>query len=379
MTVSVQSQPYSSNGSASAPVRSAALHIKKLTKSFGELEVLRSIDLDVRAGEFLTLLGPSGSGKTTLLRIIAGFERASSGKLMLGDVDLGSLPPSERRLGMVFQNYALFPHMTVEQNVAYGLKLRRWRGPKLQARVNEMLEIVGLQSHSRRKPSQLSGGQQQRVALARALAYEPEILLMDEPLGALDRSLRLQMEEEIKRVHRQIGTTVIYVTHDQEEALVLSDRVAIMNEGRFAGLDTPMSLYRRPPNAFVAKFFSDSNVLDAHVRNGVVHAYGQSFAGPSLADGEAALAIRPSSLAVGPNGDSAPGLRFNGELVEQHLLGEHEQLHVDVPEIGRLVSRRSIGNGEAHDVGDDLELFVEGSASICSTTSAGWELVARAT
>ncbi|TJY66172.1 ABC transporter ATP-binding protein [Arthrobacter sp. CAU 1506] len=362
MTVSVQPQPRSGAGAPSVTARSAALHIEKLTKSFGELEVLRSIDLDVHAGEFLTLLGPSGSGKTTLLRIIAGFESATSGSLMLGDVDLGSLPPSERKLGMVFQNYALFPHLTVEQNIAYGLKLRKCRGPKLQARVNEMLEIVGLEKHSRRKPSQLSGGQQQRVALARALAYEPEILLMDEPLGALDRSLRLQMEEEIKRVHRQIGTTVVYVTHDQEEALVLSDRVAIMNEGQFAGLDTPMSLFHRPPNGFVARFFSDSNVLEAQAGDGIVHAYGQSFPHDSPIDGDVELAIRPRSFVIGNHPESGPGLRFTGELEEQHLLGEHVQLHISVPEIGRLVARRNIGDDGRLDVGDSLKLFVPASA-----------------
>jgi putative spermidine/putrescine transport system ATP-binding protein len=362
MTVSVQPQPRSRVGSKAASEGSAALHIQGLTKTFGDVEVLRSIDLEVRSGEFLTLLGPSGSGKTTLLRIIAGFESATGGKLMLGDTDLGSLPPSERKLGMVFQNYALFPHMSVAQNVAYGLRLRKWRGSRLDTRVREMLEIVGLGQHADRKPTQLSGGQQQRVALARALAYEPEILLMDEPLGALDRSLRLQMEEEIKRVHRQIGTTVIYVTHDQEEALVLSDRVAIMNEGRFAGLDTPMSLYHRPPNSFVARFFSDSNVLTARVRGGVIHADGQSFAYPSAADGDVALAIRPGSFVVGAEPEALPGLRFDGELEEHHLLGEHEQLQVRVPEIGRLVARRNIGDGAALDVGDTVRLFVPAAA-----------------
>lgn len=362
MTVSVQPQPHSSTGTGTAPVRSAALHIGALTKSFGDVEVLRSIDLDVKSGEFLTLLGPSGSGKTTLLRIIAGFESATSGQLMLGDVDLGSLPPAERKLGMVFQNYALFPHLTVEQNVGYGLKLRKWRGAKLESRVRDMLEIVGLEQHANRKPMQLSGGQQQRVALARALAYEPEILLMDEPLGALDRSLRLQMEEEIKRVHRQIGTTVIYVTHDQEEALVLSDRVAIMNEGRFAGLDTPMSLFHRPPNSFVARFFSDSNVLEGEINNGTVQAFGQTFPHESRLTGKVALAIRPRSFLIGADTASSPGLSFNGELEEQHLLGEHEQLHIRVPKIGRLVVRQNISDRRPHDVGADVQLFVPAAA-----------------
>lgn len=359
MITSTKAPPVDVHGK---PEQDSALHIRALTKTFGNVEVLRSIDLDVRPGEFLTLLGPSGSGKTTLLRIIAGFEAATSGVLRLDGVDLGSLAPAERRLGMVFQNYALFPHMTVAQNVAYGLKLRKWSGARLESRVNEMLEIVGLGQHAGRKPAQLSGGQQQRVALARALAYEPDILLMDEPLGALDRSLRLQMEEEIKRVHRQIGTTVIYVTHDQEEALVLSDRVAIMNEGRFAGLDTPMSLYHRPPNSFVAKFFSDSNVLQGEVRDGAVHAYSQVF--PTHADftGPVSLAVRPKAFMLGAGSSPAPGLRFRARVEECHLLGEHEQIQAHVPEIGRVIVRRDIDGGCAAGIGDDVDLFVPAAA-----------------
>lgn len=346
----------------SKPEQDSALHIRALTKSFGNIDVLRSIDLDVRPGEFLTLLGPSGSGKTTLLRIIAGFEAATSGVLRLGGVDIGSLAPSERRLGMVFQNYALFPHMTVAQNVAYGLKLRKWTGAKLDSRVHEMLEIVGLGQHAGRKPGQLSGGQQQRVALARALAYEPDILLMDEPLGALDRSLRLQMEEEIKRVHRQIGTTVIYVTHDQEEALVLSDRVAIMNEGRFAGLDTPMALYHRPPNSFVARFFSDSNVLQGELRDGTVHAYSQNFATTADFAGPVSLAVRPKAFILGAGRFQAPGLHFRARVEERHLLGEHEQIQVEVPEIGRIIVRRDIDGVSAVGTGDEVDLFVPADA-----------------
>ncbi len=341
------------------------LRIRNLVKNFGDTEVLKSIDLDVSEGEFLTLLGPSGSGKTTLLRIIAGFENATSGELRLGDVDLGRLTPSERQLGMVFQNYALFPHLSVAENIAYGLRVRKVREPKRTARVEEMLAVVGLEHLRDRKPAQLSGGQQQRVALARALAYEPELLLMDEPLGALDRSLRLQMESEIKRVHRQIGTTVIYVTHDQEEALVLSDRVAIMNHGVFAGLDTPMSLFRTPPNAFVAKFFSDSNVFAAHVSGTQLRVGDQSVEVQSPEQGAVQVAVRPSIVRVHSTEDpGVPGIRFEGDVSEVNLLGEQEQLEISIPGSAPVTARRPIGSGAPFDIGDrvGLTMPVEGLA-----------------
>ncbi len=338
------------------------LHNRQLVKNFGETEVLKSIDLDVSEGEFLTLLGPSGSGKTTLLRIIAGFEEATSGVLRIGDVDLTRLTPSERQLGMVFQNYALFPHLTVAENVAYGLNVRKVREPQRSKRVAEMLEIVGLGKLGDRKPAQLSGGQQQRVALARALAYEPEILLMDEPLGALDRSLRLQMESEIKRVHRQIGTTVIYVTHDQEEALVLSDRVAIMEQGRFAGIDTPMALFQTPPNSFVAKFFSDSNLFDATVEGGQLSVAGQRLACSTAVSGNVKIAARPSAIRIGAlAGDSADVavISLDGVVEEINLLGESEQVELMVDGIGAVIARRPIGSGARVALGDRVGLSLD--------------------
>lgn len=340
------------------------LHIRSLTKNFGDVEVLRSIDLDVTRGEFLTLLGPSGSGKTTLLRIIAGFENATSGTLRLGDVDLGSLTPSERQLGMVFQNYALFPHLTVAENVAYGLKVRGVKEPRRSARVREMLEIIGLEQHASRKPAQLSGGQQQRVALARALAYEPEILLMDEPLGALDRSLRLQMENEIKRVHRKIGTTIIYVTHDQEEALVLSDRVAIMNQGVFAGLDTPMALFHTPPNSFVARFFSDSNLFAGRLDRGRLTVMGQTVDIDSELQGEVAVSVRPSGVRVGTAAAVGAGIRLTGTVEEHNLLGESEQLEFSVGGHGTVVARRTITVEGAPRIGDEVPLLLDRDALV---------------
>ncbi|GAA1799475.1 ABC transporter ATP-binding protein [Planosporangium flavigriseum] len=315
---------------------SVTLRVRDLRKSFGGNEVLRGIDLDVRTGEFLTLLGPSGSGKTTLLRIIAGFESHTSGEMLLRGRDIAGLSPSERGLGMVFQQYALFPHMTVADNVAYGLRMRGWDRGKIGKRVSEMLEIVGLPHLSGRKPRQLSGGQQQRVAFARALAYAPQLLLMDEPLGALDRSLRLQLEEEIKRVHRQMGTTVIYVTHDQEEALVLSDRIAIMEEGRFAGLDTPTALYQRPPSTFVAKFFANANLIPATASaDGSIECRGSAFSTQTDLRGPVSLAVRPRSLRLEP---VTNGLRLSGAVVETLLLGDDRQVKFDVPGVGPMVA-----------------------------------------
>ncbi len=207
------------------------LDIQGLSKSYGETPALQEVSLQVRQGELLTLLGPSGSGKTTLLKVIAGFEAPTAGKVLLRGRDISRLSPARRGVGMVFQHYALFPHMTVAQNVGYGLKLRRVGRAERGRRVGEMLELLHLDGLEGRYPRQLSGGQQQRVALGRALAYDPEVILMDEPLGALDRALRLEMEEQIRGIHRELGATIVYVTHDQQEALALSDRIAIMRDG----------------------------------------------------------------------------------------------------------------------------------------------------
>jgi ABC-type Fe3+/spermidine/putrescine transport system ATPase subunit len=313
-----------------------------MRKSFADQEVLRGIDIDVHDGEFLTLLGPSGSGKTTLLRIIAGFESPDSGAMQLQGRDIAGLSPAERDLGMVFQQYALFPHMTVADNVAYGLKMRRWDTNRLKARVEEMLEVVGLPHLATRKPRQLSGGQQQRVALARALAYEPKLLLMDEPLGALDKHLRLHMEEELRRVHRQLGTTVIYVTHDQEEALALSDRIAVMQDGRLAGLDTPAALYERPSTTFVAKFFSNSNLIPAKVvgeagtGKAVVERGQDTFIATTDLRGDVMLAIRPRSFGT----DTVEnGLTLSGTVTDSLLLGDDRQIRLDVEGLGPVVAR----------------------------------------
>jgi putative spermidine/putrescine transport system ATP-binding protein len=244
----------------------AVLAVTGLVKRYGNVTAVAGVDLTMRTGECLVLLGPSGSGKTTILKIIAGFELATSGRVLLDGRDISRLPPSARGIGMVFQNYALFPHLTVAQNVAYGLRMRRWPADRQRERVAEMLDLVRLPGLGSRRPRELSGGQQQRVALARALAFSPRLLLMDEPLGALDRALRVEMEHEIRRIQQEVGATVLYVTHDQEEAMALADRVGIIRNGRLLACDTPQALYEQPPSAFSAAFFGERNVLPAQIR-----------------------------------------------------------------------------------------------------------------
>jgi ABC-type Fe3+/spermidine/putrescine transport system ATPase subunit len=238
---------------------------RQVSKTYGAVTALRPLDLEIRPGEFLTLLGPSGSGKTTLLNIAAGFLDPDGGQVVIGTKDVTALPPRARNVGMVFQNYALFPHLDVFENVAYGLRVRRVANAELRSRVDAALGLVQLGDFGARAINQLSGGQQQRVALARAMVIEPDLLLMDEPLGALDRQLRKHVQLEIRRLHNEKPRTTIYVTHDQEEALVMSDRVAIMRNGRIEQIGTPLELYDRPGNAYIAGFLGESNLVPVHV------------------------------------------------------------------------------------------------------------------
>jgi mannopine transport system ATP-binding protein len=243
----------------------ASITISGITKAFGRVNAVDGVSIDVAPGEFLSLLGPSGSGKTTLLMMIAGFETPSAGAIHLGARDITYLAPNERQIGMVFQKYALFPHMTVARNIAFPLKMRTRPKAEIAAKVEAALAMVRLDGYGGRFPHQLSGGQQQRIAVARALVFEPPVLLMDEPLGALDKKLREQLQIEIKRLQKRLGVTVIYVTHDQEEALTMSDRVAVMNKGRLEQVGTPADLYARPDNPFVADFIGKMNFLDGRV------------------------------------------------------------------------------------------------------------------
>ena len=235
--------------------------IRNVTKKYGQVFALNDVSLDVKSGEFLTLLGPSGSGKTTLLMVLAGFTRPDAGSLRFGADEVIRKPPHQRELGMVFQNYALFPHMTVAGNVGYPLKLRKIPKKEIDARVKNALDLVQLEGLGQRRIDQLSGGQKQRVALARSIVFEPRILLMDEPLSALDKKLRDQMQIELRRLHERLGMTTVYVTHDQREALTMSDRIAVLNHGEIMQLATPQELYDHPQNKFVADFIGDSTFL----------------------------------------------------------------------------------------------------------------------
>jgi spermidine/putrescine transport system ATP-binding protein len=245
----------------SAPV----VEVVGITKRFGKVIALREVTLSVHAGEFLTLLGPSGCGKTTLLRIIAGFEVPTEGRVLLAGRDVTSLPPERRPLNMVFQRYALFPHLTVAENVAFGLRLRRVSEAQVRERVKQALTLVRLEGFDERMPHQVSGGQAQRVALARALINQPEVLLLDEPLSALDRKIRLQMQDELRQIQAKVGTTFVYVTHDQDEAMAMSTRVVLLRDGVVTQIATPLELYQAPESEFAANFIGDANLLDGRV------------------------------------------------------------------------------------------------------------------
>ena len=285
----------------------ADVRLDRVTKRFHEVVAVDDLSLDIERGEFFSLLGPSGCGKTTTLRMIGGFEEVTAGKVLLGEQDVTELPPYRRDVNTVFQNYALFPHLDVYENVAFGLRRRRVAEAEVRRRVAEMLELVELPGYERRKPNQLSGGQQQRVALARALINHPRVLLLDEPLGALDLKLRKQMQIELKRIQTEVGITFIYVTHDQDEAMTMSDRIAVMRSGRIEQLGSPGQLYERPQTEFVAGFLGVSNLLD-----GEVESHTGDVAGVRLRDGnvlrvpaslingmrEVRVGVRPEKLKV---------------------------------------------------------------------------------
>lgn len=281
--------------------------LKQITKRFGDVIALENIDLEIAEGELFFLLGPSGCGKTTCLRIVAGFYQPDEGELYFGKRRMNDVPPHKRNTGMVFQNYALWPHMTVYENVAYGLDVRKVSASEKRRRVQQALEIVHMEEYAQRTPNQLSGGQQQRVALARALVIEPEVLLLDEPLSNLDAQLRLEMRQEIKRIHRETGITALYVTHDQKEALSLADRLAVMKDGRVIQVGSPREVYTHPVNRFVAGFIGETNFLEGHVvereseQIGVKTPVGTVFSSQAegFQIGEAiTLSVRPESLVV---------------------------------------------------------------------------------
>jgi spermidine/putrescine ABC transporter ATP-binding subunit len=311
------------------------LELINVSKLFGDVRAVDNVSLSIQHGEFLTLLGPSGSGKTTTLNMIAGFEIPSRGDILLENDDITTVAPNNRGIGMVFQNYALFPHMTVSDNIAFPLKMRKIPGDKIRQSIKEVLELVKLPGFEKRYPHQLSGGQQQRIALARALVFEPKILLMDEPLGALDKKLRDHMRLEIKHLQGSLDITVIYVTHDQEEALTMSDRIAIMNEGKIIQLDTPVALYESPASLFVADFIGESNFLSGRVtesdgdRTAVETDDGLTIWVQRLnrmdRGEEVSVAIRPEKIQIltdAPDASNDVANRFSGKIEEIIYVGE---------------------------------------------------------
>jgi putative spermidine/putrescine transport system ATP-binding protein len=304
-----------------------AIRLRALRKVFGDVTAVESVDLDVYDGEFLTLLGPSGSGKTTVLRMIAGFELPSDGTIELGGVDVTRRAPFERDVNTVFQDYALFPHMTVQENVEYGLRVRRVGRSDRRQRAGEALASVQLSGYGDRKPSQLSGGQRQRVALARALVNRPRVLLLDEPLGALDLKLREQMQVELKEIQRQVGITFLFVTHDQEEALTMSDRIAVFSQGRIEQVGSPADVYERPATSFVAGFVGTSNLLTGPAAQQILGRPGT-------------FSVRPEKIRIGapdgepgPDDDSAVGV-----VREVVYVGSATRFLVDLDVGGTLVA-----------------------------------------
>ncbi|WP_051570871.1 ABC transporter ATP-binding protein [Cryptosporangium arvum] len=292
---------------ATTTTTSTGIRLERVTKSYGlPTPAVDDVSLSIEPGEFMTLLGPSGSGKTTTLNLIAGFETLTAGTIAFDGADVSSLPPHKRDLGMLFQNYALFPHMTVAQNVAYPLQERKLPKPEITRKVAEVLELVQLTGRDGHHPNQLSGGQQQRVALARAIVFDPKALLLDEPLGALDRNLRGTLQAEIRRIHREVGTTFVFVTHDQEEAMNLSDRIALFNNGRIEQVGTPEDLYQRPETLFAARFLGDSNVFELEQAPDGDKVRWEDNVWASGPGAGSALVVRPEDVRLS-DGETPPG------------------------------------------------------------------------
>jgi putative spermidine/putrescine transport system ATP-binding protein len=323
--------------------------LRGLRKAYGPVRALDDVNLEVRSGEFLTLLGPSGSGKTTLLMVLAGFIRPDQGQLLFGDQDVTRLAPHKRDIGMVFQNYALFPHMDVAGNIAYPLQLRGMARDEQARRVQSALQTVQLAGFGTRRIDELSGGQRQRVALARAIVFEPRIVLMDEPLSALDKQLREHMQIELRQLHQQLGTTTIYVTHDQREALTMSDRVAVVNGGRIVQLDTPRVLYEQPANRFVAEFIGESSLLAAQRDGDGWRCAGQPLrhGGTAPAGERALLMLRPERVRLLGEGDAGEGLNVLSARASAVIYqGDSVLLQARLPD-GSAVCARGVAHAGA--------------------------------
>jgi len=348
------------------------LGLRAVCKRYGETTAVADVSLGVRRGEFLTILGPSGSGKTTLLQMVAGFLFPTSGAIVYRGIDITYMPAHLRNIGMVFQNYALFPHMTVSQNLAFPLQMRRMNKDEIRRRVGESLELVGLAEYPHRLPSQLSGGQQQRVAVARALIYRPSLLLMDEPLGALDKYLRERLQVEIKRIQRATGVTILYVTHDQQEALALSDRIAVMFESRLQAVGSPAEIYERPSSRFVAEFIGDCNLLPGRVvgndesvchvalTDGVV--VGVSPSGRRLESGQpVTVCIRPESIVCAKERRTR-ATNIPAVITEMVYLGDAVRFVVAVPTAASRITLQVKSLRPMHALSCGDEVFVQWNA-----------------
>ena len=342
------------------------IRLEGVTKDYGlAIPAVNNISLTIEPGEFMTLLGPSGSGKTTTLNLIAGFETLTSGTIALNGADVGNLPPHKRNLGMLFQNYALFPHMTVAQNVAYPLRERKVSKAEIERRVAEVLQLVQLPDRDDNYPSQLSGGQQQRVALARAIVFNPKALLLDEPLGALDRNLRAALQLEIRRIHREVGSTFVFVTHDQEEAMNLSDRIALFNSGHIEQVGSPEELYRAPETLFTARFLGDSNVFDLGTTpvgastgwEGETWAVDPStIAGHAGVREHAAIVVRPEDVAIAPNLGAVPSgaNSVSARIRDLEYMGSYRTALLDLGPSAQPGRARIDALDSAHSLGDEV-------------------------
>ncbi|AZO34734.1 MAG: polyamine ABC transporter ATP-binding protein [Mesorhizobium sp.] len=349
------------------PQTNVVVRFENVSKAYDRDNIIiRGLTLDIERGEFLTLLGPSGSGKSTSLMMLAGFEAPSAGRIYLNGRPIENLPAHKRNIGMVFQNYALFPHMTVAENLAYPLRVRRLAKGVITQRVNRALDMVQMRDFAERKPALLSGGQQQRVALARAIVFQPELILMDEPLGALDKRLREDLQLEIKHLHQELGVSIVYVTHDQSEALTMSDRIAIFNCGRIEQLDKPGALYDAPQTRFVAGFIGDNNAIEGEViavRDGLAtliidHGIStQARAATGLAKGQRAIiSIRPEKISLRAAGNSSAA-QLTARIRDRIYLGDHFQFHAQTDAgTGLLVKQLNVAEGLGLNPGDRCEL-----------------------
>jgi iron(III) transport system ATP-binding protein len=328
--------------------------IDHVTFGYGATPVLEDVSLEVERGQFFAFLGPSGSGKTTLLRLIAGFGTPTAGRILIGDRDVTRLPPWSRNVGMVFQSYALWPHMSVRKNVAFGLERRKLSRNEIERKVEAALDLVGLSAFAERRPAQLSGGQQQRVALARTVVIEPEVLLLDEPLSNLDARLRVEMRVELRQLQRKLGITAIYVTHDQEDANAVADSIAVLDQGRIQQIGTPIELYDRPANRFVATFLGTANLIEGTIESGGRFvADGIALTNVAGAAGAACISVRPQDISVGPQGSGIAARiaerEFLGNITRYHTMAGAQSIVVDVPHHR---------GAPVHEVGETIGLIV---------------------